>query len=262
MPSKELKITPSGTDVDSVEPSLWNFIGQSKTLSLVKCVLEQYQLDVMVGRNPNLPSILIVGEEGMGKSVMANAIAYAFGFTDIRIGYGNCLGFGDDMGEYFLGGNENSCFYIGYAEQLNQFSQNTIMKLLIEDVLYTYNPLEQTSSQEEFTNKLIIFSAASTKRVLSQIVSNVDIKLSLTPYTVKELSQIIYQRCWMLDWACSMDTMNYIAFNAKGNPGRAMKMLQMIYIISRNQGRDMLQLQDATQAQFYTSKPCLNKNDS
>ena len=89
MPSKEVKSTPPKTDVDSVEPSLWNFIGQSKALSLVKCVLEQYQIDVMDGRHPNLPSFLITGEEGMGKSVMANAIAYAFGFTDIRIGYGN-----------------------------------------------------------------------------------------------------------------------------------------------------------------------------
>ena len=262
MPSKEEKITPSGTDVDSVEPSLWNFIGQSKALSLVKCTLEQYQLDVMVGRHPKLPSFLITGEEGMGKSVLAKSISNAFGCLDIRIGYGNCLGYGDNVGDYFLSGNNNSCFYIRYAEQLNQFAQNTIMKLLIEDVLYTYNPLEQTSSQEEFTNKLIIFSAASTKRVLSQIVSNVDIKISLTPYTEKELSQIIYQRCWLLDWACTTDTMNYIAFNAKGNAGKAMKMLQMTYIISRNQGRNMLQLQDATQAQFYTSKPCINKNDS
>jgi len=262
MPSKEVKVTPSGTDVDSVEPSLWNFIGQSKVLSLVKCALEQYQLDVMVGRNPNLPSILIVGEEGMGKSVLAKSIANAFGILDVRVGYGNCLGYGDDTGEYFISGNENSCYYIRYAEQLNQFAQNTIMKLLLEDVLHITNPLEQTSSQEEFPNRLIILSAASTKRIIPQIVNAVNIKLSLTPYTVKELSQIIYQRCWLLDWACSDEAMNFIGFHAKGNVGKAMKMLQTTYIISRGRGEDYLRLADATQALIYTSKPCINKSDS
>jgi len=240
MPSKEVKITTSGTDVKSVEPSLWNFIGQSKVLSLAKCVLDQYHNDVMGGRHPNLPSLLITGKNGMGKSVLAKSIAYAFGLTDIRIGYGNCLGYGDDVGEYFISGNDNSCFYIRYAEQMNQFAQNTIMKLLLENVLYINNPLEQTSTQEEFPNRLIIFSAESTKRIIPQIVNAVDIKLSLTPYTEKELSQIIYQRCWQLDWPCSLDVMNFIAFHAKSNPGSAMRMLQITYIISRGRGENYL----------------------
>jgi len=129
MHSKELKITPSGTDVKSIEPtSLWKIIGQHKILTLVKSVLEQFHNDVMDGRNPNLPSLLITGENGMGKSMLAKSIAYAFGLTDIRIGYGNCLGYGDDTPEYFLGGNDSSCFYIRYAEYLNQFAQNTIMR--------------------------------------------------------------------------------------------------------------------------------------
>ena len=47
-------------------------------------------------------------------------------------------------GEYFISGNDNSCFYIRYAEYLNQFAQNTIMKLLLEDVLHISNPLVST----------------------------------------------------------------------------------------------------------------------
>jgi len=262
MPSKEVKITPPKTDVDSVEPSLWNFIGQSKTLSLVKCVLEQYQLDVMVGRHPKYPSFMITGEEGMGKSVLAKSISNAFGCLDIRIGYGNCLGYGDDTGEYFLGGNENSCYYIRYAEQLNQFAQNTIMKLLIENVLYITNPLERTTTHEDFPNRLIILSAEPTKRIIPQIFNSVDINLSLTPYSNEEISQMLYQRCWMLNWACTKGTMDYIAHNAKFNAGKAMKMLQMTYRVARSRGEDYLRLSDATQAQFYTSKPCINKNDS
>jgi len=262
MPSKEVKITPSGTDVDSVEPSLWNFIGQSKALSLAKCVLEQNQLDVMVGRDPKPPSVLLTGENGMGKSVLAKSIAYAFGLTDIRIGYGNCLGYGDDVGDYFLGGNDSSCFYIRYAEYLNQFAQNTIMKLLIENILYVTNPLDRTTTQEDFPNRLIIFSATSTKGIIPQIINAIDVKIPLTPYTDKEISQMLYQRCWMLNWACTKDTMDYIAHNAKFNAGKAMKMLQMTYRVARGRGEDYLRLQDATQALIYTSKPCLNKNDS
>jgi len=251
MPSKEVKITTSGTDVDSVGPSLWNFIGQSKSLSLVKCVLEQYQLDVMGGRHPKPPSVLVTGENGMGKSVLSKSIAYAFGILDIRIGYGNCLGYGDDVGEYFLSGNDNSCYYIKYAEQLNQFAQNTIMKLLEENILYITNPLDRTTTQEEYPNRLIILTAASTKGIIPQIVSAVDINLSLTPYTEKELTQIIYQRCWLLDWACSDEAMNFIAFNAKGNAGRAMRMLQMTYRVARSRGQSDLRLPDATQALLY-----------
>ena len=263
MPSKDLKLSPSRTDVNSIEPdSLWKIIGQSKALSLVKCVIEQYHIDVMDGRNPKLPSLLITGESGMGKSLLAKAISNAFGCLDVRIGYGNCLGFGDDVCEYFLGGNENTCYYIRYAEQLNQFAQNTIMKLLLEDVLHITNPLEQTSSQEEFPNRLIIFSAASTKRILSQIVSAVDINLSLTPYSNEEISQIIYQRCWMLDWACSDEAMKFIGFHAQGNVGKSMRILQMTYRVARARGEDYLRLADATQALIYTSKPCINKNDS
>ena len=58
----------------------------------------------MVGRHPKYPSFMITGEEGMGKSVLAKSIVYAFEILDIRVGYGNCLGYGDDTGEYFLGG--------------------------------------------------------------------------------------------------------------------------------------------------------------
>jgi len=263
MPSKEVKITPSGTDVKSIEPaSLWKIIGQHKILTLAKCVLEQFHNDVMDGRNPKPPSVLITGENGMGKSVLAKAIAHAFGLTDIRIGYGNCLGYGDDVGDYFLGGNESACFYIRYAEQLNQFAQNTIMKLLLEDVLYITNPLERTTTQEEFPNRLIIFSSASTERIIPQLVNAIDVKFPLIPYTQEELSQIIYQRCRLLDWPCSLDTMNFIAFQAKGNAGRAMRMLQMTYTVARGRGEDYLRLSDATQALIYTSKPCINKNDS
>ena len=262
MPLKEVKVTPPKTDVDSVEPSLWNFIGQSKALSLVKCFLEQYHNDVMDGRHPKYPSLLITGESGMGKSLLAKAISNAFGCLEIRIGYGNSLGYGDDTGEYFLSGNDNSCYYIKYAEQLNQFAQNTIMKLLLEDVLYIFNPLEQTSTKEEYTNKLIIFSAASNKRILSQIVNAVDIKISLTPYSKEEISQMLYQRCWMLDWVCTLDTIDYLAHNARGNPGRAMRLLQMTYRVARSRGQSDLRLPDATQALLFISKPCINKNDS
>jgi len=249
MPSKELKITPSETDVKSIEPaSLWKIIGQHKILTLAKCVLEQFHNDVMDGRNPKPPSVLITGENGMGKSVLAKAIAHAFGLTDIRIGYGNCLGYGDDTGEYFLSGNENTCFYIRYAEHLNQFAQNTIMKLLIEDVLYISNPLDRTTTHEDFLNRLIILSAASTNRIIPQIVSAVDINLSLTPYTENELSQIIYQRCWYLNWPCSDEAMNFIAFHAKGNVGKGMRLLQTMYTVARARGEDYLKLADATQA--------------
>ena len=234
------KLNKIETDINAnFEPSLWNFIGQKKTISILKTVVSQYYNDKTEGRNPDLPSILLLGESG--RRTIAQAIHNSFGNIEFREVLGKTLGMGENVSDYFLCGFDDITYFINACDDLSSYSQSLIFKLLNEKLLYIFDPYERKTTKASFPKRLIIFSAYDKERVIPALYNSIDVHCNLTEYSVNELFQIMKQRCSILNWKCESDKiLEHIARVSNGNVDRSIRILFMVYRIMRSQDKNVM----------------------
>ena len=230
------------TDVNSSfekDISLHRFIGQRISIDVMKVVIEQICNDRADGRNPEIPSILMVGPTG--KKTLAQAIHNTVGNLDFRTTTGHSLGMWQSCDEFFLAADENSTLYISSGESLSVYTQNIIHKIISEKIFCSHDPLEGRTDIFPFPNCLIILSTTDKKRIISPLVKAIDIHCYLTKYTENELYQIVKQRCDYLGWDYETnEVLNIVARNSNGIAGLGTRILQMSYRIMRSVGKNTL----------------------
>jgi len=230
------------TDISSSfgnDISLHHFIGQRTSVDILKTAIEQTHNDHIDGRNPEIPSILLVGPTG--KKTLAQALHNAIGNLNFHTGTGQTLGMAEDISLHFREADENTTLYIQGSDCLSIFAVNIIQKILCEKMLYVYDPFTRTKECYPYNNRWVILSASDESRINPAIAKAIDIRCVLTKYTDVELYQIVKQRCDYLGWKYRSDeVLRIIAANAYGIAGQAMKILQMSYRVMRSLGKNTL----------------------
>lgn len=230
--------------------SLHHFIGQRTSVDILNTVIEQTYNDRIDGRNPEIPSILLVGPTG--KKTLAQAIHHVIGNLNFKIGTGQTLGMGDDVSLHFREADENTTLYIQGSDCLSIFSVNIIQKILCEKMLYVYDPFTRTKESYPYNDRWIILSATDESRINPSIAKAIDIRCVLTKYTDFELFQIIKQRCDYLGWDYESDeVLNIVARNSNGIAGLGTRILQMGYRLARSEGKDVISIHHVNRAVFF-----------
>ena len=239
-----------GTDITDFEPNLWNYIGQEKAITILKAIVDQFYNDKNSGRNVSIPSILLVGNEGLGKRTIAKAISDAFGNTEFKEMIGQILHMGDDI-FVIKDTGEDATIYINSAECLSLPAQSLIFKMVNENILYIKKPFEDEAEEIPLDNRLIILSAQNTKRICYSIKKAIDITITLSDYSDNEISQILDQRIRALNWEIeTKDILKMITHYSQNNPAEALKILQMAYRIMISSDKDILEMNHIRKALY------------
>ena len=245
-----------GTDVNDYEPNLYSFIGQNSTVSILRAIVGKHFNDRIDGYLCSLPHLLLIGRMGSGRKTLAKCIHSALGYepNNFREALGTTLGLGMDLFEFFLETEEESTIFINGCEHLSPFAQNTLYRLITEEVLYVTHPLERITKSEPYHNRLFIFSSEHINTIISQLLNSIDVHCSLTPYSIEELHQIVYQRCHSMNWPCRIEGMRVIAYRANGKPIVAIKILQTAFFFMRNRNAEVITIDDINRAVSYFPK--------
>lgn len=246
------KISNIKTSVNSLELeeylSLWNIIG--KATNLLKYIALQYINDRMEGRKIHAPTIVLRGNPGSGRATLARSFSNAIG-GDFKEAVGKTLGMGECLYNYFEDSGPDTVFYIRGAEELGNYSQTIICRLLREQILHVPIRSEQKMKKVYFPAKpLIIFSINFDSWLNCELRNIIDIEIELDKYSEDELFQILKQRCdCYCKWAYKSDELlKIIAQNADGNPGKSMRLLQISYSIMRAGDKNIMKMKDVKKA--------------
>ena len=232
--------------------SLYSFIGQKRAVSILRAFANQYLNDKMEGRNPQLPAIQIRGYPQSGKRTLSLAFANSiFGCPVIEYGIGKTLSFGwDNIQNYIQNGTSSSVFYIDGAEELTNYVQTVLYKLLREQILYIPIRDEQKFEKIKFSIKpLIIFSISPDSWLIPELRDVINLEIEMERYTEFELLHILEQRCKYLGWSAKKNILRYIVLKGDASRvGKIIKILEMTYKIARADNRDTLEMKDAERA--------------
>ena len=249
------------TDVDEAFDefvSLWNFKGQTQSVAVLKTVAEQYLNDQTDGKHPKYPSILLIGEDGIGRRTLARALHSSLGQLDFRESVPQTGSLDDDIRRYWRDASDHTTYYINSVDCLTQYIQAQIYKILRNHEVRVVNIMERKEEIISVPNRLVILSATNEKRVLPQLLNVVDIHCHLGKYSSDELFEILKQRCHWAAWQYDKDALEVIAIGCQGHPGRAIRLLQMSYRCMRSKNHDVLCLEDIEKAMAFS--PAKNKS--
>ena len=231
--------------------SLWKIVGQGNATEILKPIALQYVNDKMEGRKVDPPSVLISGDPGSGRSTIARAFSNAIlGIPDFKESVGKTLGLGECLYQYFEESGPDTVFYVKGAEELSNYAQTVIYRLLREQILYVPIRLTQRRRKVEFASKPFLLLSINKDSWLNQELQNViEWKIELNVLSEEELFLILKRRCKYCGWKHSSDEVpRVIAQNADGNPGRAMRILQMAYVNSRAGDKEIMEIGDVKKA--------------
>ena len=232
--------------INNVDLSLYSMQGQTHALNLLKSVVEQYHID-----KPQIPSFLLIAQPGMGREAIARATGAAIlGEYEFRHRYGQTLCVGEDINEFFQGHKENIVYYIEACEYLNPYAQNTIIKLLRNNMLYEVNYFEHSTTEIEFIRGLVFLSARATEALLSPLLDLIDVTVPLAPYDKTQLYRILQQRIQYLNWQVEPQAISSITISRE-TPGQCMKILKLAFQIMRGRSAEIITASDAQKAIGY-----------
>jgi Holliday junction resolvasome RuvABC ATP-dependent DNA helicase subunit len=198
---------------------------------LLKSVVDQYHLD-----QPQIPSFLLITQPGMGRETTARAVSAAIhGEYIFRHTYGQALGMGEDIYDFFKDGTENTTYYIESAELLSHFAQITLLKLLRDNILNQSLPLERETVEFPFIRGLVFLSCATTKPLFRSLLDLIDVQFRFEIYTGIDIGNVLRQRCTFMNWDITEAAQQRIATQAN-TPEQCIRLLTNTYRISR--GRD------------------------
>ena len=234
------------------ELSLYTFIGQKRGVSILTAVANQYLTDKMEGRNPQLPTIQIQGYPQSGRRSLCLAFANTvFGTPTIEYGIGKTLSFGwDNIHNYIQTGTPSTMFFIAGAEELTNYVQTVLCKLLREHILYVPNRFNEKYERIEFpTRPLIVFSICPDSWLMPELRDVINLEIEMERYTEFELIDILKQRCKYLGWSAKTNILRYIVLKGDAyRVGRIIKILELTYQLARSCNRDILEMKDAVKA--------------
>ena len=100
----------TATNVQSdflTDVSLWNFIGNKKSVDQLKVVANQYHIDRSENRFPSISPVIFVGIGGSGRSTFGHSYSNSLGCDKCYETNGATLSMGAmDVGEFFQQGTE------------------------------------------------------------------------------------------------------------------------------------------------------------
>lgn len=221
------------TDVNSYEPSLWNFIGQYKSKFALTSLVDQITNDRMAGRNPEYPIVLLTGYEGSGRRTLARALHNGVGnlvFKEV----GLILGTSEDHASFFENVQEYTTLYIPNLCKISFVVQGVLIQIVRDKCFYKSFPGPQTEIVT-VKNRLIILSTHRDTPICFDILKHVDVRCDLLSYSTEHIYEILKQRVDYLGWDASENTIKLISENSENNPNKAIKMLQQTYVIMRSE---------------------------
>ena len=251
--NKDIKVIRTNVNCPELQDdlSLWKIAGQESIIEILKNTVLSYFADKEIGRDVQLPSIILSGLPGLGRRTIARALINSLGITDCRECLGRTVGMGGEATiDVFENAADNSSIFVQGGEAASRFVQETFYKLLTTNKIYIPEKLSCTRTIIEFDKRpLVIFSCKHTSTLFPELMDVFDLHLTLTNYSPDEIVQILSQRKKWLGWKCENDeVLKMIAEKAEGNPGQSMKLFQMAYTISRAKDKDIMDVEDVEKA--------------
>ena len=241
-------IVTNADDVFDEHISLWNLKGQTQSVAILRAAAEQYLNDKTEGRNPKYPSILLIGENGIGRRTLARALHQSLGQLDFKESIPQTGSLDDDIRRYWREASDHTTYFINSVDSLTQYIQAQIYKILRNHKVRIVNHMARKEEVISVPNRLVVLSATNENRVLPQLLNVVDIHCHLEKYTPDELCDILEQRCNLAHWQYDKDVLDVVAAGCKDHPDRAIRLLQMTYRVMRSKNRDILSLEDIEEA--------------
>ncbi len=231
--------------------SLYSLIGQQRIVEILRNIISCYYNDKEAGRNPQLPSIVLSGSQGLGKKTIGRALANSIGLYNLRQTLGRTLAMGGEgLVDYCDEPHEDLVLFVHKAEQLSRFCQEVFYKILTTGRIAVPDRVTHNRVEIEFYQRpLVIFICQHTATVFPELLQVFDFHLTLTNFSPQKIFVILKQRCTYCNFKYQHDNLlKMIAENSNGNPGERMRLLQMAYINSRAKDKEVIEIGDVERA--------------
>ena len=197
------------------------------------------------------PSILIVSpQRGLGAQTVARAFSNSFG-NYFRIGIAEPLSH-YDIRAFFTENllNESTTYYITGCEKMSLFNQSIIHKVIVENVIDVPNAFIRKLDPVYFQNPIIILSAVATDRIAPELLRVVKVHLRLHRLNSEQIAKMLKMKSDYWGFSASESCLEYIAEEARGNPGRAARLWEMASEIMKHEGKRKLDISHSRKARF------------
>jgi len=172
--------------------SLNRLIGNRAVVEQLNILVEQYFHDHQLNKALPYPAILIIGGKNSGRRTLARAICNSF-CLPYRETISKCLCMGgDSLDEFFLAGKE-MCYHVSEAQDLSNYTQQAIHRLIYDKQLTVSSPIEKHSYTYPFRG-LLILSALETNNLAPQIIKDCTAVCRIKEYSIEERKAIVSQR--------------------------------------------------------------------
>ena len=230
--------------------SLWNILGNQKSIDKLKIVASQYHTDQSENRAPSYSPILLSGIEGSGRTVMAHAYSNSLGCDKCYVADGSTLAMGGQgIVEFLQQGTEFSSFLIVDAEKLSAYHIHVLATVIKDRMLKIFEIVGVREASMQPWNRLIMFNTKDITQVKPELLNIIDLQLNICDNSTEVIHDILTQRISYLGWKVeNTDLLQNIAEVSFETISVAINILSWTYRCARAEGEDVMTAKHVNQA--------------
>ena len=191
------KKTKEKHDIDEFEEyaHLWNVVpgGKGEGIVLLRKVVDSIQNNF---NEPLIrtPSFLIAGGKGIGKKLLARAIANSLAIEDVRVCPAEFFENGIFSSQFFWDSSPNTAHIITDIEQLKPTAEATLWKYVKNRECKYFNHMDRNYSNTICCCGWMIMTCKDTDLINNAMLSAVDHIIEIEPLTNDQLLAILHQK--------------------------------------------------------------------
>lgn len=222
------------------EISLKRLIGNDSARAILQVYVDQFFNERLLGLNPQISPILLIGGKSSSIHVMARAISNSLGNLVLHTVTAKWLNDGVISLHNFLGeGDEFSAYYID-GDKLNSNNQLQLSKILKEKKIFYWDFESMSWEKKPFENRLIILSTQNKDEIPHILLKKFKIQVNLTKLNTTEIELALRQRVALLNISLSSPELLTKIALCCSSVGQGIDLLVLSQRVSRNQNMDRI----------------------
>jgi len=213
---------PANTNA-AVPPTLDHILGQQQSVQKLKIAVES-----AFARGLPLPSVLLTGPAGVGKSMIARILAAELG-TEYTEVLGQTLASIAALHGVLIGATPKAIVFIDEIHELSPACQIALLKVLDEGAIFLCNGQSNKVTRLQIADCTIVAATTNPEAILRPLLDRFKVVCQLQRYDSQDLVKILRQKARHLSWTVDETVFAEIANRSFGTPRLALRLLESTY---------------------------------
>lgn len=220
---------------DAKPTSIRHIVGQRSAVEQVTVAL-----DAAFADGAPMPHALLLGPPGVGKTATANVIAHEMAGACHEV-LGQSVRSSADLNALLLAAKDRDVVHVDEAHELDRTYQTALYLALDQKrVLLNGDKKGGVPSGIPLADFSLLLSTTDEYRLLQPLRDRMRLVLRFQFYSADELTELLSQKCKMLEWDVEPEVLPMIAQRSRGTPRLGLRLLESSRRVCRADGEDFI----------------------